>query len=138
MSIMPKLVTLANSTERCSVISTSNKVATKLWFKTGPLNRDFCYRAIQLQLWTDSHDQGRAGDPKAGSWSWFEIVLFADESATDPIVRDGKEMVWKSHFNRLDSGSDFARHYGIIFDRRQEIFDALQVSASSAMPEIRL
>ncbi|KIJ40903.1 hypothetical protein M422DRAFT_60526 [Sphaerobolus stellatus SS14] len=95
-------------------------------FKSGPVDRTFCYRAVQLQLYTDSCHQGYVDDYKQGCWSWFEVVILKDANATEPLVRDGKVYSWRSHENRLDSKLDVARHFGVIFDRRAEILDALE------------
>jgi hypothetical protein len=125
---MSDLVTLASSGDSRVVWGETDAIETELWFKTDPLDRAFCYRATQLQLWTDSHDQGAADDASAGAWTWFELVILEDENATEPLVKDGKEMVWRSHFNRLNApDGGVARHYGVIFDRRAEILDAVEV-----------
>lgn len=99
-----------------------------IWFRTEPLDNTFIYRAAQLQLYTDSHDQGWVENEDLGAWSWFELVILPDTSSTQPVVRDGKVLAWTSHTNRLGDDSN-SRHFGIVFDRRQELLDALEVSS---------
>lgn len=80
----------------------------------------------QLQLCTDSHDQGFVDDRSAGSWSWFEVVIFENAESTEPRVKDGRPLVWSSHANKV-AGQEFSRHFGVIFDRRGELLDDLEV-----------
>lgn len=98
-----------------------------IWFKSKPITRDFCYRVAQLQLITESHDQGHVGDKTAGSWSWFEVSIFDDAEATSPRQKaNGEPLSWRSHANRLAHGST-STHHGLVFDRRSEILDNLEV-----------
>lgn len=39
--------------------------------------------------------------PSAGNWTWFELAILENESAFAPRVKDGVELVWKSHYNRF-------------------------------------
>ncbi|KAH6902482.1 hypothetical protein BKA70DRAFT_1435208 [Coprinopsis sp. MPI-PUGE-AT-0042] len=56
-------------------------------------DRNFCVRVTQLQLSTDSWDQGNVRDIKAGRWTWFELVILRGDSTSDePKYRDGKEL----------------------------------------------
>lgn len=99
----------------------------KVWFKTKPVSLDFCHRVIQLQLSTDSRDQGWVSDAKQGSWSWFEVAIFENETSTEPKVSDGRVLSWRSHANRMgDETGNHSRHFGTIFDRRSEILDDLE------------
>jgi hypothetical protein len=61
-------------------------------------------------------------DKSQGSWSWFEIVVFAD-AETDEIKRtkDGTRMEYKSHANQLAHHLDRTMHYGLMFDRRTQL-----------------
>ncbi|KAH9835281.1 acyl transferase/acyl hydrolase/lysophospholipase [Rhodofomes roseus] len=121
---MSKRVLLAQSTSE----GVACGVEKKLWFKTKPLDHDFCRRAIQLQLWTDSHDdQGSQDAPNHALCTWFELCILEDKHATQPVVKDGKELVWTSHFNVLHSHRRIARHFGIIFDRRREILNEVGI-----------
>jgi hypothetical protein len=125
---MPASVRTWSTDTPCEVEGDSlGDLVSKIWFRTGPLDNTFIYRAAQLQLSTDSHDQGWVDNKDAGAWSWFELVILPDEKSTEPVVRDGKELVWRSHSNRLGSNQP-TRHFGLVFDRRQEILDTLEVS----------
>ena len=84
----------------------------------------------QLQLQTDSSDQGNVAELKPRSWSWFDLVIFEDAHTDKPRLKDGKELVWQSHGNRTDplnAKAPVAKHFEIGFDRRQNLLDALEV-----------
>ncbi|KAG8999262.1 hypothetical protein FRB94_006350 [Tulasnella sp. JGI-2019a] len=100
----------------------------KVWFKSEPLDRSTIYRLAQLQLVTKSRDQGRIleSSQNPGSWSWFEVAIYADKDATSPRLRhNGKPCQWKSHQNAFALKST-AAHYGLVFDRRGRLLDALE------------
>jgi len=121
---------IASSSTPVLVEATSEAVVSQIWFKTDPIDGPFCYRAVQLQLQTDSSDQGHETGLEHGSWSWFELVIFEDAHTDKPRLKDEKELVWRSHGNRtdpLDIKASIARHFGIVFDRRQDLLDALEV-----------
>ncbi|PPQ86546.1 hypothetical protein CVT25_007204 [Psilocybe cyanescens] len=121
---------LARSSTRCRVEATDETLVSQLWFKTDPVDRAFLYRAVQLQLQTDSRDHGHSDAVMPGGWSWFELVVFKDKDSTEVVVKDGKTYAWRSHGNRTDpedQNQSIARHFGMVFDRRQELLDALEV-----------
>lgn len=122
---MSTLQNIGESNEECVVTSYDADVQSEIWFKTVPLTPSDCRRWTQIQLTTDSCDQGFVSIEEAGSWSWFEISVFADENATEPIRDGDKEHTYISHFNRLAIGS-VSRHFGAIFDRGSDLFDALE------------
>jgi hypothetical protein len=105
------------------------KPVSVLWFKTPPVDRDFCYRAAQLQLCTDSCDQGplSAGVALDSGNTWFEVAIYANADATEPRKKDDKPLTWTSHFNRPQVGKR-TRHFGAIYDRRGDLLDELIVS----------
>ncbi|PPQ65918.1 hypothetical protein CVT24_011251 [Panaeolus cyanescens] len=113
----------------CVVTAQTADVASKIWFQTKPVDREFCYRVTQLQLCTSSRDQGNVQDKNAGSWTWFELVILADENTTEPKVsKEGKPMVWRSHSNRISNEGHTTFHFGAVFDRRSELLVALEVN----------
>jgi hypothetical protein len=94
---------------------------------------------VQLQLCTDSRDQGfasgavcpprpwtvyspsRPPDKSQGSWSWFELVILPNASTDVPKrTKDGYEMAYKSHGNQL-AHDERTMHYGLMFDRRSRL-----------------
>lgn len=113
----------------CEPVSAwSDQVESTIWFKSKPVDREFCYRVTQLQLCTDSKDQGYANDKRGGSWTWFELVILADETSTEPKKsKQGKDLVWRSHSNRLANDSSPTRHFGTVFDRRSELLSNFEV-----------
>ncbi|KDQ16906.1 hypothetical protein BOTBODRAFT_219380 [Botryobasidium botryosum FD-172 SS1] len=119
----------AGSDKICELYSSDDDAyCYKLWFKSEPVDRSFCYRVAQLQLVTDSHDQGWISEESVylGSWSWFEVVILADANATEPRFKGKRELKWRSHNNRIGV-PDKSRHFGIVFDRRGELLDDLEV-----------
>uniref|UniRef100_A0A0W0FFI5 PNPLA domain-containing protein n=1 Tax=Moniliophthora roreri TaxID=221103 RepID=A0A0W0FFI5_MONRR len=109
------------------VIARDDQVQSKIWFKSKPVDRNFCYRVTQLQLCTDSRDQGYADDRSAGSWTWFELVILPSEAATEPKKsKEGKELSWRSHNNQLGN-HNATRHFGVVFDRRSELLANFEV-----------
>ena len=128
---------IARSSSACRVEATSETLVSQIWFKSDPIDRLFLYRAVQLQLQTDSRDHGNSSTATetpggAAGWSWFELVVFRDKDATEPLERDGKLLAWRSHGNRtdpLDTANSVSRHFGVVFDRRQALLDILEVRA---------
>ena len=132
---------IASSSTPVLVEATSDAVVSQIWFKTDPIDRLFCYRVGQLQLQTDSSDQGNVTGLKPGSWSWFELVIFEDAHTDKPRLKDGKELVWQSHGNRTDplnAKASVAKHFGIVFDRRQHLLDALEVNLRFMLADLIL
>lgn len=109
------------------VAAYDGNTATKIWFKK-VVDHAFCHHVTQIQLATDSHDQGVVDFKDQGSWTWFELVILADETSTEPKrSMDGKELVWSSHSNRLSNQTSPTRHFGAIFDRRSDLLVNLEV-----------
>lgn len=126
---------IAASSEPCIVQAASADAVLQVWFKTPPVDRTFCYRVVQVQLQTDSSDQGHDDQLAPGCWSWFEVVIYENADATEPHAIDGKELVWRSHWNRIDpddSKDSISRHFGYVFDRRHDLFEALEVRTYSS------
>ena len=40
---------------------------------------------------------GSPADDAVGIWCWFCIVILANTDVTQPLVRDGRALVWQSH-----------------------------------------
>lgn len=122
------------------LLAESNEYVRKIWFKSEPLNRSTIYRLAQLQLVTLSRDQGWVSEQSlnSGSWSWFELAIYADKDATSPRTKsDGTLLQWKSHHNAFALEAD-TKHYGLIFDRRGSLLDSLEVCLSTTPPCSRL
>lgn len=98
---MSTLKEVAKSNQSAYVLAVGQNIKSDIWFKTAPLTRTDCYRWVQLQLTTVSHDQGWVQDHTQGSWSWFEVSLMENEHATTPREKDGKMLSWVSHRNNL-------------------------------------
>ncbi|KAK0567692.1 hypothetical protein OC861_002546 [Tilletia horrida] len=96
------------------------------WFRSEPLTPVFVNRLAQLQLCTNSRDQGWASQRDHGSWSWFEVALLDGTTFTPRKFPEGREMVWISHFNQLAEEKS-TLHYGRTFDRRSELLANMDV-----------
>ncbi|CZT06466.1 uncharacterized protein RAG0_12167 [Rhynchosporium agropyri] len=55
-----------------------------------------------VQLVSECHDQGFCDVPENGVWGWFELCIIENDSAQTPRKKDGIELVWISHNNRLN------------------------------------
>ena len=125
----PQIKTWIRSNGPESVYSKGPEVASKIWFKSDPITRDFCYRLTQLQLVTKSQDQGSINDKSKGNWTWFDIVIFPDSK--DETLRkdkDGKELIYRSHNNQL-ANKQLSLHFGKVFDRRSDLLANLEVGS---------
>ncbi|KAF7976548.1 hypothetical protein HWV62_6199 [Athelia sp. TMB] len=121
------LASISTTPEQPHVVSAEDEKYTKeIWFKTEPVTREFCLRAAQIQLWTRSRDQGAVDEPEKGSWSFFEVVILENSEATEPRNKDGKDLVWHSHNNRLAVAQP-SKVFGAVFDRRRDLLDDLEV-----------
>ncbi|KND90485.1 Calcium-independent phospholipase A2-gamma [Tolypocladium ophioglossoides CBS 100239] len=87
--------------DRRKLTAVDSTVKSDILFKSPALNRDTIRKMCRLQLVADSHDQGYADVPSAGNWTWFELAILESESAFAPRVKDGVELVWKSHDNNF-------------------------------------
>ena len=104
-----------------------NTTSYSLWFKTDPLERTLCHSIAQLQLITDSRDQGSGDDESAnGSRSWFELAILSDAKATEPRVKNNTPLVWTSHTNNV-AMKERSQHFGVVFDRRHDLLNELEV-----------
>jgi hypothetical protein len=62
-----------------------------------------------------------------GVWTWFDLVILATPEATEPNVKDGRALVWRSHDITKDS-SELSEQEGKIFSLRQpDLLSFLQV-----------
>lgn len=103
-----------------------DSIGRSLWFKTDPLDRAFCHSIAQLQLITDSRDQGNEDDECAGVGSWFEISILSTAQDTTPRVKNNAELVWTSHRNNA-AMKERSQHFGVVFDRRHDLLNELEV-----------
>ena len=124
-------IPIAESQESCSLQTLDANTVQRIWFKTTPVDRSFCRRVAQLQLCTDSYDQGWADNPGAGSWSWFEVCILANSEATQPKVQGNKTLSWTSHHNRVGVGRT-SRYFGVVFDLHSPLLNSLEVRGSIA------
>lgn len=101
-------------------------------------------RLHSLQLLAESRDQGYSDDPSAGNWTWFEVGVYVDASASALKTKDGIDLSWKSHPNRFMSEEydwvclfstisqvfvyeRYLQSEGMVFDKTHEIFGVLSV-----------
>ncbi|KAG9037417.1 hypothetical protein FRB95_005706 [Tulasnella sp. JGI-2019a] len=55
----------------------------RLWCTTPPLSMEYLEQIHKFRLRTLSKDQGWGGNPKTGSWSWFEIGILKRLAASE-------------------------------------------------------
>ncbi|PWN39418.1 FabD/lysophospholipase-like protein [Ceraceosorus guamensis] len=122
------------STEKCKVDPlvvqvTEQDSVSQTWFTSQPLSRKFVSRVAEIQLCTDSHDQGAAALAGAGSQTWFDIAILPSADSTEiKRSKSGREMVWTSHFNQISPDHSLnvpVRHFGTVFDRRADLLACL-------------
>jgi hypothetical protein len=76
-----------------------------------PLDLAAIRKIKAVQLIAESHDQEFCDVPSAGNWTWLELAILEDDSAWEPRVQDGVQLVWKSHYNRFMSENyDWVRY----------------------------
>jgi hypothetical protein len=131
---MSTITEIARSQSTCTVISEDGQLQSQIWFKSLPVDNVFCSRVIQLQLHTDSHDQDHitanstSAEKGSVTWGWFEIIILDGHDAAEPKMKDGKQLIWRSHSNRVHSTEQaFSRHFGKVFDRRLNLLHELEV-----------
>ncbi|KAG8700205.1 hypothetical protein FRC09_006109 [Ceratobasidium sp. 395] len=88
----------------CYVYSDDPRVVSKIWFTTPPLDKNTIKHLSEVQLFTDSSDEGWAND-KSESYSWFELVVLGPDSET-PLRQDNLDLAWKSHDNPIGIDND--------------------------------
>lgn len=81
----------------------------------------------EVQLYTNSHDQGAFDFPEAGSFSWFDLMILESADATTPKVVNGRTLVWSSHHNSLDAKGVDWLYRGKIFDKSHEMLQSIEV-----------
>ena len=106
----------------CGVFSHNANPAWKDWFSIAPFSAHDLTTIQSMQLFTRSRDQGWVGDPNAGSWSWFDVVLIPNE----PERSDRKEQLWLSH-NNGPPASIIQRRAGANFGPNHEIWQLAQI-----------
>jgi len=107
------------------ITSTGPDIVSQIWFTTPALDLKTIERIESLQLFAQSHDQGWVTDEKEGNWTWFELVILENPEAATPRVKDGVQLVWRSHYNRLAQANyDWA--VGELFPDTHDLFGHLE------------
>ncbi|KAG9119619.1 hypothetical protein FRC07_005285 [Ceratobasidium sp. 392] len=107
----------------CYVRSQDHSVVSKLWFTTPPLDETTIQQLSEVQLFTESSDQGWADD-KSWSYSWFELVVLGSHTDTEPLKRNGYELAWRSHANPVGVQNNEILE-GSVFDRGHALLSGL-------------
>ncbi|KAK7687056.1 hypothetical protein QCA50_009556 [Cerrena zonata] len=121
-----KTIAQMNTVTDVIVESLTGAITTTILFQTEPLDRTFCYRVLQIQLITQSCDQGVIeNDPMdSGSGSWFEIMILRPGATTKKNGKD-KVLLWHSHNNSF-AVDEMTLHGGKLFDRRHQLLNSFQ------------
>ncbi|KAL1614869.1 hypothetical protein SLS54_009423 [Diplodia seriata] len=123
--ISPTQYVIKHTSEDC-VVASGPQTQAKIWFKSPALQAKTIRKIRGLRLFADSHDQGWCSDRKAGNWTWLELAILPDESATSPkTAANGLELVWTSHVNCLAT-NDYAWLSGEVFDERRDFLSLLE------------
>ncbi|KAF2875149.1 acyl transferase/acyl hydrolase/lysophospholipase [Massariosphaeria phaeospora] len=101
------------------------EIQSKVWFKTPALDPLTIRRIDYVQLYAESHDQGFCDNPDGGAWTWLELGIYEDEHAESPRVKDGIELVWRSHFNVL-ANAEFQWLEGERFEETHDLVRSLE------------
>ncbi|KAF8238015.1 FabD/lysophospholipase-like protein [Tricholoma matsutake] len=112
------------STIECEQAATDDQIEYRNWFNTPVLDEETIKRLHSIQLLAESCDQGFADVPSAGNWTWFEVGVYVDASASVLKEKEGIKLAWKSHSNRFMS-QEYGWSEGILFDRKHKIFGML-------------
>lgn len=100
-----------------------------------PLTENTIRRITALRLFAESHDQGRVSDSSQGNWTWFELAIFKDQEAAEPLsVNDLQrvEFYQENHFQK----NKYEWLNGPPFERRKEnLLNVLQVISLSQLWE---
>ncbi|KAL1629248.1 hypothetical protein SLS56_005471 [Neofusicoccum ribis] len=90
-----------------------------------PLKLELIRRIRGLKLFAESHDQGFCDDESAGNWTWLELAILENESATAPkTTENGVELTWTSHSNELCC-ADYKWLQGEVFDESRDFLSLL-------------
>ncbi|KAG8742964.1 hypothetical protein FRC10_000586 [Ceratobasidium sp. 414] len=113
----------------CYVHSTDHVMVSKLWFSTPPLDKNTIDRLSEIQLFTESRDQGWADDD-SWSYSWFELVVLRSQDDTTPLLHNNYELAWRSHGNEIRSSTNKLLE-GRTFNRDDDLLRGLLVEGNS-------
>ncbi|CEI70806.1 hypothetical protein FVEN_g714 [Fusarium venenatum] len=137
MQVYPKTSATANDGKYAigadkggRVASNSAEIRYFNWLRTPALDARTIQRLHSLQLVADSHDQGWYDDRDLGNWTWFEVAIFENDSATDPRKKDDIILSWTSHRSKMapefQRGAKFSPQLGSFFSRDHDIFRLLE------------
>ncbi|EFY96031.1 Tyrosinase [Metarhizium robertsii ARSEF 23] len=109
-----------------SVQANNADIHPKIWFKSQPLRTQTIRRIRGVKLFAESRDQGIVSNIGNGNWSWFELAILENESATNPRkTHTGIELVSMSHENNLAS-KEYTWLHGGTFDKTRDILKWLE------------
>ncbi|KAG8792629.1 hypothetical protein FRC12_005408 [Ceratobasidium sp. 428] len=106
----------------CYVCSMDPTTVSKIWFATPPLDKNTIDHLSEVQLFTNSSDQGWADD-KSCSWSWFDLVVLGPDSEA-PLQQNNYELAWRSHGNPVGIDNDEVLD-GPVFQRKDSLLHGL-------------
>jgi len=82
-----------------------------------------------MQLFTTAHLEGTQANDAVGIWCWFDIVILENADATEPLVKDGRALVWRSHDIPKTATKGADEQAGKLFGREHEILGLLNVGS---------
>ncbi|GAB7348910.1 hypothetical protein MBLNU459_g7600t1 [Dothideomycetes sp. NU459] len=100
-------------------------VEAEVWFQTPPLDTATIGKIHAVQLLAETHDQGYYDAGDGGNWTWLEFALLSSKDSVTPRMKDGVELVWMSHYNRLCS-KDYGWAEGMVFEAQHDMLRLIE------------
>ncbi|KAG9124603.1 hypothetical protein FRC07_010982 [Ceratobasidium sp. 392] len=93
------------------VVSPTDDGAAEVWFTTPPLDEEYIANIAEIQLITESKDQGWVDSAANAGHSRFELAILATPESKQPRMHNGTPLTWISHCNPL-AGKEYRRLRG--------------------------
>ncbi|KAF9553084.1 phospholipase [Agrocybe pediades] len=113
---------------RCHVESKGDDQKTELWFTTPVFQKEVIPNIEDVQLITQAHHEGVPADDAIGTWCWFDLVVLENAEATQPRIKDGRALVWKSHDVPRTDTTEESEQIGKVFGKDHELLSVLEAS----------
>ncbi|CAE6487031.1 unnamed protein product [Rhizoctonia solani] len=102
------------------VVSRTDEGAAEVWFTTQPLDEEYIANIAEIQLTTESKDQGWVDSASNSGHSRFDLAILATPDSKQPRVHNGLPLTWTSHCNPL-AGKEYRRLRGKSFHHEDPI-----------------
>lgn len=82
-----------------------------------------------VQLTTHAHHESSPTEDVIGTWCWFDLVVLQNAEAIEPVVKDGRALVWRSHDIPRMATAHSDEQTGRLFSRDHEMLSLLEANA---------